>query len=112
MQAEMDELEDRYVTIINALDWVAPEEHVEALHELADLGQADAMNLLAVLLGDIDGAAHRDEIIALYERAFDLGAWPSARNLAIQYGQWNEPELSRRWEEKADEAEKAAGSSA
>lgn len=106
----MDDLEDRYVAIIDALDWAEPARHVEALRELADLGQADAMNLLAVLLDDIDGAAHRDEIIALYERAFDLGSWVSAGNLAIQYRQWNELDLSRIWEAKADAAEAAAAS--
>lgn len=100
-----DELEDRYVAVIDALDWAEPAEHVETLRELSALGQADAMNLLAVLLDDIDGMAHRDEIIDLYERAFALGSWVSAGNLAIQYRQWNEPGLAELWEAKAAEAD-------
>lgn len=105
----MGDLEDRYVAIAEALDWTDPGEHIDALRELAGLGQAEAMNLLAILLGDIDGAAHREEIVALYERAHGLGNVAAAENLAIQYGQWNEPALSLLWKQRAEEAEVSAG---
>lgn len=100
-----DDLEDRYVAVIDALDWSNPGEHVQTLRELSALDQADAMNLLAVLLDDIDGGAHRTEIVALYERAFALGSWISAGNLAIQYRQWDEPELAALWDVRAAEAD-------
>lgn len=96
-----DDLDDRYVAIVEDLDWSDPARHVEALRVLAGLDQPDAMNLLAILLGDIDGEVHRQEIIALYERAHALGDVTAAENLAIQYGQWNNPALAGIWRQKA-----------
>lgn len=75
--------------------------YVDDLRRLARSGHVESMNLLAVLLGDMDSAKHREEIISLYERAHELGSTAAAENLSIQYRQWNEPVLSKYWGVKA-----------
>jgi len=83
--------------------------YVDDLRRLAKSGHVESMNLLAVVLGDIDGARHRDEIISLCERAHNLGSPVAAENLSIQYRLWKEPLLSRYWKVKADKLDDGDG---
>jgi hypothetical protein len=97
----MDNPDDEYADIVEKLDYAKPGEYIEELRKLAGAEHRESMNLLAVLLGDIDNTGNRGEIISLYERAFELGSPVAAKNLAIQYHQWGEPELASVWQNKA-----------
>jgi len=93
--------DDEYAAIASNFDPNKPREYVDDLRRLAEVPHPDAMNLLAILLGDIDSMLHRDEIISLYERSHELGSPVAAKNLSIQYRQWNEPILSKFWMRKS-----------
>jgi len=82
---------DAYTKIVEALDWDRPSEFVDRLRMLADRGQIESMNLLAVLLGDIDPVGAKREILELYKRAAANGSLVAAENLAIQQRQWENP---------------------
>lgn len=84
----MNNLDEEYGKIAALIDWDRPDEFVKDLRKLAEKENALAMNLLAVLLGDIDKEGYRDEITRLYERSYALGCTEAAENLAIQKKQW------------------------
>ncbi|MGZ8337635.1 MAG: hypothetical protein ACXWU1_13325 [Allosphingosinicella sp.] len=93
--------DEAYARIVADVCRDRPDRHVEELRRLAASGHVESMTLLAVLLGDVDGASHRAEIVALNERAFALGSPVAAENMAIQYEQWNEPFMARLWRSRA-----------
>jgi hypothetical protein len=95
--------DDAYCQIVDLVDWQKPHEHVDALRELVTRNHADAMNLLAILLGDIDSIGYMNEIKSLYEKSHALGSVTAAKGMAIQYKQWDEPFLSEIWERRSRE---------
>lgn len=84
-------------------------ESKEALKFLVDLKYEPAMCLLAVVLGDINSATYRSEIIALCEEAHRGGSFIAAEILAIQYRQWGEEFMSKLWFSRMPEIPEAEG---
>lgn len=97
-------LDEEYAAIVSDIDWNNPDQYVEPLRRLAKLDHPQAMNALAVVLGDVDSVKFRDEIISLYTKAHELGSVVAAEGLSIQYSQWGEPELSDHWKKISEGA--------
>ena len=93
--------DDEYAQISLSMDWENPEAYIEDLRRIAHSNHKEAMNLLAIVLGEVDSDRYRDEIVSLLERAHELGSPVAAETLSIQYKQWKEPLLSKYWLRKA-----------
>ena len=95
--------DEEYAAIVANIDWQDPVKYVEPLRKLTRLNHRESMNTLAVVLGDVDSAEHRDEIIALYTEAHRLGSPVAAEGMSIQYAQWGDAKLSDHWKKLSKE---------